>query len=449
MEKKEVQEVAETPSIEVKDVGEVSPEAVTPAKKEAAVLEKAIEEGKVDPAYGLQTDGVYKINVDKPPVAKEETLKEIKEEPKKEEKDAIQRKTTDSLQDTGEKGSESGEKTEVALRGQSGKEDKIPENKEEVLKEESASDSPLELIKEEPKEKSIKQEKIETPVKEEKILQEEKQPKLPEGVEKLVQFMEETGGTVEDYAKLNRDYSQIDNVSLLQEYYEYTKPHLDKEDIKFLMDKNFAYDAEADDPSDIKAKQLAFKEEVYKAHDMLAQTKEKYYNDLKLSSKKNNIPSEYQQAFEFYNNSKQLEEKTNLAKDTFLKETNNVFNENFKGFDFKVGENTYRFKVDNPVKVKEFQSDLTNFLEPYTKDAGYSNIRDYHKAIFAASNADKIANHFYEQGRADAIKDSAKKAKNINMDPRQDGMSTVTTNSGDTIRVVSGNSSDKLRIKWK
>jgi hypothetical protein len=215
------------------------------------------------------------------------------------------------------------------------------------------------------------------------------------------------------------------------------------------MDKNFAYDSEADDPSDIKAKQLAFKEEVFNAQELLKTTREKYYTDLKLRSKEKNIAPEYKEALEYYNTSKQYEEQANLAKSAFLKETNSVFNEEFKGFDFKVGENKYRFKVDNTSKVKESQSDITNFLNHYTnKDGTISKVHDYHKAIFAAQNADKLANHFYEQGRADAIKNSAKVAKNINMDPRQDG-SSITTKSGDQIRVVSGDSSDKLRIKWK
>ena len=445
----EEQEVKDAPKVEVKDVGEINPDLTTPQQKEAAVLEKAVDEGKVDPEYGLQKDGVYKINVDKPPApkkeAKSEPVKEVKEEPKKEEKDAIQESKTEGsvLRD---------ERSEVGLQSVGSEVRETSQDSESVEKEkvessQESTDSPLELITDEPKEQ-IKQEKKEEPVKEEKILQEEKQQKLPEGVEKLVQFMEETGGTLEDYAKLNRDYSKLDNVSLLQEYYEYTKPHLDKEDINFLMDKNFAYDEEADDPSDIKAKQLAFKEEVFKAQELLRTSKDKYYTDLKLR-KKENIDPKYKEALEFYNTSKQYQEQANTAQEAFIKQTNTVFNEEFKGFDFKVGENKYRFKVDNPGKLKEFQSDISNFLNHYTNDDGsISNIHDYHKAIFSAQHADKLANHFYEQGRADAIKDAAKKAKNINMDPRQES-STVTTNSGDRIRVVSGDSSDKLRIKWK
>ena len=199
----------------------------------------------------------------------------------------------------------------------------------------------------------------------------------------------------------------------------------------------------------IRDRQLAFKEEVFNAQELLRTTKEKYYNDLKLRSKQNNIPKEYEEAVNFYNTSKQFEEQNNLAKESFLKETKKVFNEEFKGFDFKVGENKYRFKIDNPGKVKESQSDISNFLNLFTDEKGsMKNMQGYHKALFTAQNADKIANHFYEQGRADAIKESARKAKNINMDPRQEG-ATITSNSGDRIRVVSGDSSDKLRIKWK
>ena len=442
----EEQEIKDAPKVEVKDAGEINPDVTTPQQKEAAVLEKAVDEGKVNPEFGLQKDGVYKINVDKPPVpkkeAKSEPVKEVKEEPKSKE-NAIQERKTEEISVDELPGDS--QKVEQNVREQDSKEEKeTVEKKEEVLE---SSDSPLELITDEPKEQ-IKQEKKETPVKEEKILQEEKQQKLPEGVEKLVQFMEETGGNLDDYAKLNRDYSKLDNVSLLQEYYEYTKPHLDKEDINFLMDKNFAYDAEADDPSDIKAKQLAFKEEVFKAQELLHTAKEKYYTDLKLRKQKD-IDPKYKEALEFYNTSKQYQEQANTAQEAFIKQTNTVFNEEFKGFDFKVGENKYRFKVDNPGKLKEFQSDISNFLNHYTSDDGsITNARDYHKALFAAQHADKLANHFYEQGRADAIKDSAKTAKNINMDPRQES-STITTNSGDKIRVVSGDSSDKLRIKWK
>ena len=423
--------------VEVKVVDE-APQ--TPQEKEVAVLDKAVKEGEVAEEYGLQKDGVYKINVDKPPKPKKEPKETPKVESKKEKKDAVQKPEAKEtvLRD---EGSEVGLQKMGSEVRETSKDNEVPQ-KEKV----ETTDSPLELVTEEP-EKEIKQEKPKPPV-EEKILQEEKPNNLPEGVENLLQFMNETGGTLEDYAKLNRDYSKIDNISLLKEYYEFTKPHLDQNDIKFLMDKNFSYDEEADDPSDIKAKQLAFKEELYNAKTMLDNAKQKYYRDLKLR-KQNDIPKQHQEALEYYNTSKQQQERSTLAQKDFLKETNKVFNEEFKGFDFKVGENKYRVKIDDPAKIKESQLDIKNFLNNYSDKSGkFKDIGSYHKAIYAAQNADKLANHFYEQGRADAIRESAKKAKNINMDPRQEA-SSITTKSGDRIRVVSGDSSDKLRIKWK
>ena len=429
-------------NVEVKAVEETPSDAL-PQNKEAAVLEKAVEAGDVNPEYGLQDDGVYKINVDNPPTPK----KEIKEEPKKEKENAVQKSEPKEsvLRD---------ERPEVGLQ-EVGSEVRDESNKENLTEEKQApiekekTDSPLELIIEEDNKADVPKKIKEAPadLKPKKELQEEKIPELPEGVNKLMKFIEETGGTVEDYAKLNKDYSKMDNLVLLREYYEFTKPHLDKEDINFLMDKNFAYDKELDDPSDIKAKQLAFKEELYNAQNALNGAKEKYYTDLKLR-KQNDIPKEYQEALVYYNKTQQLLKEEAQVADNFLEQTKNVFNNDFKGFDFKVGESKYRVKIDNTKKIQEFQSDINNFLNQFVDDKGVTDARKYHKALYTAQNADKIANHFYEQGRADAIKESAKKAKNINMDPRSDA-SSVVTKSGDTIRVISGDSSDKLRIKWK
>ena len=395
----------------------------TPQEKEAAVLEQAIEEGSVDESYGLQEDGVYKVNLDKPP-----TLKE----------DAIQEQETESVS-VGD-GAEDSPKVDEQVREQ--------DTKEENQEEEVIDDSPLQLVNDEPQEEVKKeiQKEVQQEIQQE-VKQEEPKVVLPENVEKLVQFMEETGGTVEDYVNLNRDISKMDNTTLLREYYKNTKPHLDADDVDFLFNKNFAYDEETDEPSEVKAKQLAFKEELYNAQNYFNTSREKYYADLKLR-KQESVAPEYAEAMEYYNNSKQQSEEYNDLQKEFIEKTNKVFNDNFKGFDFKVGENKYRFKVDNTEKVKQYQSDISNFINEFLGDDGaVADASGYHKALFAAKNADKIANHFYEQGRADAVKEAAKQAKNINMDPRSDN-STIKTEYGDKIRVVSGNSSDKLRIKW-
>ena len=393
-------------------------------EKEAAVLEQAVEEGTVDKEYGLQDDGVYRINLDKPPTTKE---------------DAVQEQETESIS-VGD-GAGDSEKVDEEVREQNTEGPVKKEEKEEI------SDSPLELVSEEPQEELKEEPQQVEKVVEEQPIQEQPQMQLPENIEKLVQFMEETGGTVEDYVNLNRDVTKMDNTTLLREYYKNTKPHLDADDVDFLFNKNFAYDEEADDPSEIKAKQLAYKEELYNAQRYFNSAKEKYYADLKLR-KQESVAPEYVEAMEYYNNSKQQTEEYNNLQKQFIEKTNKVFNDNFKGFDFKVGENKYRFKVDNTEKVKQYQSDISNFINEFLgNDGSVADAHGYHRALFAAKNADKIANHFYEQGRADAIREAAKQAKNINMDPRTDN-STIKTEYGDKIRVVSGNSSDKLRIKW-
>jgi hypothetical protein len=417
----------EQEKVQVKAVADDSP-APTKQEQEAAVLDKAVETGEVASEYGLQDDGVYKVNLDKPPVQKEE-------------KNAIQERETKEVS-VGERTGDSKE-VDKEVREQSSEKSDTVQNEEKVLEE---NDSPLELIKED-EEIVVKEEKSITTEQKEEVKEAEKQM-LPENVEKLVTFMEETGGSLEDYVNLNRDISKYDNVTLMREYYKNTKPHLNQDDVEFLLNKNFSYDEEADDPSEVKAKQLAFKEELFNAQNHFTTSKEKYYADLKLR-KQNEVAPEYKEAYDYYNNHKQLQEESEKLQKDFLSKTDNVFSDDFKGFDFSVGKNKYRFKVDNPLKTKEFQSDIKNFANTFIgKDGTVADARGYHKALFAGANADKIANHFYEQGRADAIKDQAKAAKNIDMSPRSDN-SNVMSSSGQKIRVVSGDDSSKLRIKWK
>tara|TARA_R110000803_G_scaffold146822_1_gene212533 strand:+ start:3271 stop:4533 length:1263 start_codon:yes stop_codon:yes gene_type:complete len=408
----------------VKAVDDNTP-APSAQEREAEVLEKAVESGEVDEKYSpKEVDGVVKVDLDK-----------FKEK----EEDAIQERETKKIP-VGERTGDSQE-VDGEVRVESDKEDT---SKEEKVEE---SDGPLELINEK-EEEEVKE--IITPSTSEKV--EQKQEKLeqvlPENVDKLVKFMEETGGTVEDYVNLNRDVSKMDNVDLLREYYRTTKPHLDANDVDFLFNKNFGYDGETDDPSDVKAKQLAFKEELYNAQNHFKTSREKYYADLKLR-KQESVDPEYAKAMEYYQSSLKKNEDHNNLQQTFLKKTDDVFSDKFKGFDFKVGENKYRFKVDDAKKVKEYQSDMSNFVGEFLdKDGAIGDAQGYHRAMFAAKNADKIANHFYEQGRADAIRSAAKDSKNINMSPRQDNM-TNKSNDQPKVRAVQDNNPNKLRVKWK
>ena len=273
---------------------------------------------------------------------------------------------------------------------------------------------------------------------------------LPENIQKVVEFMDETGGSLEDYVKLNTDYASLNETQLLREYYENTKPYLDKEDIDVLME-DFSYDEDLDEERDVRKAKLAYKEEVAKAKSHLEGLKTKYYKEVKAGSKLN---PEQSKAVEFFNRyKKDNEEATKIAaqqQSTFNAKTEKLFSNDFKGFDFNVGEKKFRFKVNNADKVKESQSDITNFVKKFLNDKNEMNdAAGYHKSLFTAMNPDAIANHFYQQGKTDAIKETMAKAKNIDMDPRGTH-ETVKASNGWTVKSVSGGqSSSKLKIRRK
>jgi len=273
---------------------------------------------------------------------------------------------------------------------------------------------------------------------------------LPENIEKLVEFMNDTGGSIEDYVKLNTDYSSLEDDNLLREYYQKTKPHLNQEEISFLIEDSFSVDEDVDAERDVKRKKLAYKNEVAEAKQHLESLKGKYYEELRLGSK---LPPQQQKAIDFfdrYNKEQaQAQELQQQAKTVFNKETDKVFNENFKGFDFQVGDKKYRYNVKDMQAIKSDQSEFTKWLEPFI-DSNYQlkNASDYHKTLFAGKNADAIANHFYEQGKADGIKNMTSQAKNINMDARKTDTGTVNA-GGLKVKAISGDDSSKLKFKLK
>ena len=382
-------------------------ETPTAAEKETQVLEAAGVDTKAD-------DGVYKVDLSKP----------------KQQDDAVQQE---------EQGNE-----QVEANGQ------IDDQTEEKLQEvnEEVEESALELIEdtEEP-EVAAKEE-----VTEQEVIQEVKDTgiELPENIQKVVDFMNETGGTLEDYVNLNKDFSNADSDSLLKEYYKQTKSHLDQEEIDFLIEDNFEFDEDLDEERDIRRKKLAYKEEVAKAKAFLETQKSKYYDEVKLGSK---LAPEQQKAIDFFNryNKEQSEVQQIQEKqfNHFKQQTEKVFSEEFKGFDFKVGDNKYRFKVNDVAKTKEVQSDLNNVISKFLDENNMiSDASGYHKAIFAANNADSLATHFYEQGKADAIKEISRDSKNVNMDPRKTGTGVIET-GGMKVRAITGDDSSKLKIKLR
>ena len=273
---------------------------------------------------------------------------------------------------------------------------------------------------------------------------------LPEGVQKLVDFMADTGGSLEDYVRLNTDVKDIDDQDALREYYSKTKPHLDAEEINFLLEDKFSYDEELDEAKDIKRKKLALKEQVAEAKAYLDGQKSKYYEEIKAGS---NLTKEQQKAVDFFNRynkeSEQNQQVITRQRDTFNKKTDQLFNDKFKGFEYNVGDKVYRFNVNDVDQVKETQSDINNMFKKFLdENETMSDAKGYHRSLFTAMNADAVAQHFYEQGKADAIKENVAKSKNINMDPRKSHNSVEA--GGIKVRVLGDDSSSYgFKIKNK
>ena len=373
-------------------------------------------------------DNLIKVDLTKPEaqgeVIPEVTKVTIPKDALKEEEDAIQIGETETV-DVGE---QTGDSAKV--------DEQVPESSEVV-----EEITPIqEIIEEEVKE--ITQD-VEEAKRDEKVLGKP----LPENIEKLVSFMEETGGTVQDYVALNKDYNDYSPKDVLREYYTKAKPHLDQEEISFLMEDNFEFDEDVDEPRDIRKKKLAFKEEVANAKQFLESSKSKYYDEIKLRP---GVTQEQQEAISFYDQYKQQQETATRLHGDFRDRTKKLFSNEFKGFDFNVGDKKFRYGIKDPSKVGETQVDVQNFVSKYTNEEGsLTDPAGYHKAMYAAMNADKIAHHFYEQGKADGVKDIIQTSKNPSQDgPRQVADGNVFIN-GLKVKAISGLDSTKLKIKRK
>ena len=271
---------------------------------------------------------------------------------------------------------------------------------------------------------------------------------LPENIQKLVDFMEDTGGDINDYVSLNRDLSKLDDSEILDEYFRKTKSHLSASERNFLLEEKFGYDEDVDEERTIRSKKIALKEQVAEAKSYLENQKTKYYEDIKAGSK---LTPEQQKAVDFFNRyNKESEETKTITesnKKVFQTKTNNLFNDKFKGFDYNVGDKSYRFNVKNVEDVKQTQGDINNFIQKFLDDKSQlKDAKGYHKSLFTAMNADAVAKHFYEQGKADAIKETVAKGKNIDVNPR--GTHNTTQVGGVKYRVLGNDSDDfKLRIR--
>ena len=397
-----------------------------------------MEENKKEVAEQATEDNVTKVSLKKQTDDNDNIIKV--DLTKKPETDAVPKQSTDEVPVRDES-----EASEKVLEENVENTDEKPTGESEKVSEEVQDEKP---VLEEVTDKV--EEQVEELVEETKdaiVEAQETGKELPENIQKLVDFMEETGGDISDYVRLNQDYSQFDDMALLREYYKQTKKHLTDDEISFMMEDEFSYDEETDEEREVKKKKIALKEQVASAKAYLDGQKSKYYDEIKAGSR---LTSEQQKAINFFNRyNKESEENQKVVEQqtkTFKLKSDNLFNKNFKGFNYSVGDKSYRFNVKNTNEVKETQSDINNFVKKFlNKNNEMEDAAGYHKSLFTAMNADAIAKHFYEQGKADALKESIAKSKNVDMEPRQ-AFGEVNT-GGLKVKVLSGDNSNDFKFK--
>ena len=273
---------------------------------------------------------------------------------------------------------------------------------------------------------------------------EESEP-LPEDVAAYLKYKKETGRGFNDFAKLQKDYTDLSPDALLREYYSITEEGLDPEDIDMLME-DFVYDEDVHEPNEIKKIKLAKKKEIAKAKKFLKQQQEQYKQPLESresSATANNELIEYRQYLE---SAKTQQEEATQKREWFVKKSNEVFSSEFKGFKFNIGENELVYSPGSASELKKAQESPLNFINKYMDSQGFmKDAEGYHRALAIAMNPDKFAEFFYEQGKSQATDDVIRKTKNINMSERS--APEVSVKSGFQVKAVSQPSSKGLRIK--
>ena len=232
-----------------------------------------------------------------------------------------------------------------------------------------------------------------------------------EGVQKLVDFMKETGGTMQDYLHLNRDTSTLSETQLMKEYFKNTRPHLDNDDVNHLVKEMFDINEEELDEGELRNKNIAKKEQLFNAKTHLDSQKDKYFNEIRSTKGGASVED------------LAIEKQTRENNEYFIGETNKFFGEDFKGFNFSLNKDdkdlNVRYRVENKDNIRDIQSDLNKILGRFLgEDGRIEDVAGYHKAMFAASNPDKVAQMFFDQGHAMAIKEVAQNSKNTDFTPQ-------------------------------
>ena len=278
------------------------------------------------------------------------------------------------------------------------------------------------------------------------ISKREEAEELPSDVAAYLKYKKETGRGFDDYAKLQKDYTDLSPDALLREYYSITEEGLDSEDISALIEE-FDYDEETHEPAEIKKLKLAKKKEIAKAKRFLKQQQEQYKQPLESressATANNEELIEYRQYLE---TAKSQQEDANLKREWFVKKSDEVFSSEFKGFKFNIGDNDIVYAPGSASELKKAQETPLNFVNKYLDSNGYiKDAEGYHKSLAIAMNPEKFAQFFYEQGKSQATDDVIRKTKNVDMTERS--APEVSVKSGFQVKSVSQPSSKGLRIK--
>lgn len=270
---------------------------------------------------------------------------------------------------------------------------------------------------------------------------------LPDDVEAFLKYKKETGRGIQDFLKLQEDFDSMNPDTMLKQYFMATEVGLDEEDIEAMMEE-FAYDEDLDDDSHIKKAKIAKKKAIAKAKDYFNSQKEKYKQPLE--SRGSQVSDDEKEEFDAYKQyiqkAKTLEEENIRKRDWFLKKTDEVFSQEFKGFEFNIDDKKVVFSPGDATELKKLQSNPANFINKYLDESGMvSDAAGYHRALAIAMNPEKFAKFFYEQGQADATDDVNKKIKNVNMSERR--APEAISKGGMQIREVNPDAGRGLKIK--
>ena len=278
------------------------------------------------------------------------------------------------------------------------------------------------------------------------ISQREEAEELPSDVAAYLKYKKETGRGFDDYAKLQKDFTDLSPDALLREYYSITEEGLDSEDISSLIDE-FSYDEETHEATEIKKLKLAKKKEIAKAKRFLKQQQEQYKQPLESressATANNEELIEYRQYLE---KAKSQQEEANTKREWFVKKSDEVFSSEFKGFKFNIGDNDIVYAPGSASELKKAQETPLNFVNKFVDSNGFiKDAEGYHRALAIAMNPEKFAQFFYEQGKSQATDEVIRKTKNVDMTERS--APEVSVKSGFQVKSVSQPSSRGLRIK--